>query len=103
VSDVNLHISMTNLSRVDRLQNDAHKTPMVNQQQNAQLSEDDAARRMTMPVEAGQVEDKKVDPEDGRREQNRRRKNSRDRRREKEKGKKGLSKDGQQHFIDVQA
>lgn len=104
MSDVNLHISMTNLSKVDRLQSDAHKTPMENQAQNARLAEDESVRRMNMTLEADAVEEKRIDPDDKRREKGRRRNRKRDDGKDDTGNAGGASRGGGgDHIIDVQA
>ncbi len=68
MSEINLQLSMTNLTQMDRIQNDAHRSPMVHQAQNAQKNEDETVKRMNMPVEPENVEKKKIDPDRERRE-----------------------------------
>jgi hypothetical protein len=50
VSEFDLHVTMSNLSQLDRHQNEAHKTPIVHQEQNAQRTEEELQQRTTMPV-----------------------------------------------------
>ncbi len=64
MDSVNTNFSVNNLSQMDRLQSDVHRTPVVNQDQNARLAEHEAGVRLTMPVEADALENKTVDPDD---------------------------------------
>lgn len=61
MSGVNVQISMTNLTQVDRHQNDLHRMPGVFQEQNAQTAHEAAQKRVQMPIEADAVEKKKID------------------------------------------
>jgi hypothetical protein len=58
---------------MDRHQSDVHRSPMVNQEQNAEHSLALAARRLQAPVEPDKVEGKKIDPRDKRQEDARKR------------------------------
>lgn len=72
-----MQISVTHLTQMDRHQNDTHRAPMVHQAQNAQMAEDEATRRMNMPVEPDAVEKKNIDPDRKRHDRRERRKNRR--------------------------
>lgn len=74
MSGMNVQISLTGLSQVDRHQNDIHRTPVIHQDQNAAIMQADAHKRMSMPVEPDAAEKKSVDPDDRRRESGKRRK-----------------------------
>lgn len=78
MSEVNVRISVSNLVQMDRLQTDAHRTPMVHQEQNADTARQEAARRLMAPVQPDQVEGKNVDP-DAKREEERKRRKRRER------------------------
>jgi hypothetical protein len=71
MNTVNLQASVNNLSQVDRQQQYLHRTPIVNQEQNAEIAQEEAARRARMPVQLEQSEGKKIDPEDRRKESQR--------------------------------
>ena len=73
MSEVNARISISNLVQMDRLQNDAHRGPMVHQAQNAETARQDMLRRMQAPVQPDTVEGKTIDP-DARREEERKKK-----------------------------
>jgi len=73
MSNVNVQVSLTNLTQMDRHQSDTHRAPMVNQEQNAEHSRMLAARRLVAPVEPDKVEGKKIDPEARREEDARKR------------------------------
>jgi len=61
MSEINMQISVTQLTQIDRHQNDAHRTPTVHQEQNMQASQQEAAHRLNMPVQPDVIEKKKVD------------------------------------------
>jgi hypothetical protein len=77
MSGVNVTISVNNLVQMDRLQTDAHRGPMVNQEQNAEAARQDAMRRVVAPAQPDGVEGKKIDPEAKRDEQARKRRGKR--------------------------
>ena len=74
MNSVNFQASVTNLAQTDRIQHDSHRTPVVQQQQNADISRNEAARRIDMPTEADRADGKTIDPEAKREERERRRK-----------------------------
>lgn len=78
MSNVNVQVSLTNLTQMDRHQSDIHRSPMINQEQNAEHSRMLAARRLIAPVEPDQVDGKKIDPQ-ARREEEARKKRKRER------------------------
>lgn len=47
---------------MERHQGDAVRTPMVNQEQNAAIAGDRARQKFISAVQPGEVDDKKVDP-----------------------------------------
>jgi hypothetical protein len=73
MSNVNVQVSLTNLTQMDRHQSDTHRSPMVNQEQNAEHSLMLATRRLLAPVEPDKVEGKKIDPKARREEEARKR------------------------------
>ena len=77
MSEINMQISVTHLTQMDRHQNDTHRGPMVNQAQNAQMAEDESIQRMNMPVEPDTVEKKNIDPDRKRHDRQDRRKKRR--------------------------
>lgn len=64
MDSVNVNFSVNNLPHMDRHQSDIHRMPVVHQDQNATMAEHEAEKRLTMPVEADEVEKKNVDPDD---------------------------------------
>ena len=62
MNGLNFQASVYNLTQMDRVQQDAHRTPVVNQEQNAQIALDEASRRTAMPMQPDEVEGKKIDP-----------------------------------------
>jgi hypothetical protein len=73
MSEVNARISISNLVQMDRLQTDAHRGPMVHQEQNAETAKQDMLRRMQAPVQPDTIEGKIIDP-NARREEERKKK-----------------------------
>jgi hypothetical protein len=74
MNGLNFQASVSNLTQMDRFQLDAHRTPGVNQEQNAQLARDEASQRVTMPVQPDEVDGKKIDPGQRKRHQARKKK-----------------------------
>ena len=62
MNGLNFQASVSNSTQMDRFQHDAHRTPVVNQEQNAQIARDEASRRLVMTVKPDQVDGKQVDP-----------------------------------------
>jgi hypothetical protein len=59
---VNLQASVSNVTQMDKHQQDQSRTPLVHQDQNAVIAREDLEKRIRMPTEAEQAEGKKVDP-----------------------------------------
>lgn len=101
MSEFDLHVSMSNLSQLDRHQNETNKTPIVHQEQNAQRTEEEQQQRTTMPVAPDEIEKKNINTKDrrSRREKERNRRFPRRRR-----GTRRLNESGSSdHFVDVRA
>jgi hypothetical protein len=62
MNEVNFQASVNNTVQMDRHQQDTARTPVVNQSQNAVIEQEEAEKRIQMPVQPDQVEGKKVDP-----------------------------------------
>jgi hypothetical protein len=62
MSGVNVNVSVSNLPQIDRHQNDIHKNPAVNQDQNARIAHDEMSLKLTRPSEAESTQGKNVDP-----------------------------------------
>jgi hypothetical protein len=62
MNGLNFQASVSNLTQMDRFQQDSHRMPVVNQEQNAQIALDEASRRALMPMQPDEVEGKKIDP-----------------------------------------
>jgi hypothetical protein len=77
---MNLQASFQNLTQTDRLQGDIHRTPVVNQVQNAEIARQEQVRRSEMPNQADQAEGRITDPKDRKRTflQSKRKKKSKD-------------------------
>jgi hypothetical protein len=69
MNTIDLQASVNNLTQVDRLQQDQHRAPVVNQVQNAEISREEQARRATAPSEPEKSEGKTIDPNAKRQEQ----------------------------------
>jgi hypothetical protein len=59
---VNVNVSVSNLPQIDRHQNDAHKNPIVNQDQNAKIANNEISLKLTRPGEVESTQGKNVDP-----------------------------------------
>jgi len=103
MSSVNVNISVNNLPQLDRHQNDIHKNPIVNQDQNAKIANNEIAQRMNMPVEVEHSEGQKVDPNQKRLEEERRKKQKRERQGDQEKKKNKNSGGSGGLIVDVEA
>ena len=69
MSEINVHVSVSNAGQVDRFQSDTHRNPVVYQEKNAEMHRNEAEQKIRMPVEPESAEGKVVDPNDKRREQ----------------------------------
>jgi hypothetical protein len=98
MNGVDLQASVSNLSQMDRHQQDSHRSPIVNQQQNAETAREEAAKRVNMPVQPDVIEGKIIDPEN-------RRRNLQERRKKKKKEQARVCKQnrGNGFIIDIQA
>jgi hypothetical protein len=67
MESMNLHASFQNLTQADRLQQDIHRNPVVNHQQNAAIAQEDRAQRAEAPVQTDQTENRTTDPNDKKR------------------------------------
>jgi hypothetical protein len=72
---LNFQASVSQLTQMDRFQHDSHRTPVVNQDQNAQIAGDEAKKRVATAVQPDEIEKKKIDPRQ-RREENARQRRS---------------------------
>jgi hypothetical protein len=57
-----IQASLHNLTQVNRIQHNEHTTPINNQEQNANISQEKASERITKPTEAEQADGKVIDP-----------------------------------------
>lgn len=62
MSGANVNLSVSNLPQVDRHQNDIHKNPVVNQEQNAKIAINEISQKLTKPVETESTQRKNIDP-----------------------------------------
>jgi hypothetical protein len=97
MNGLNFQTSVSNLPHLDRIQQDSHRLPIVNQEQNAQLARDEALRRMTVPTQPDEVEGKKIDP--GQRKQDEARKKRNKKPEATKKPDSAGNRDG--HFLDI--
>ncbi len=100
MNGVNMQASVYNLSQMDRVQQNQHNNPIVNQEQNAESTKEDAARRIDMPVQPDQVENKTVNP-DGRRARYFQKGKKREKEKNKNRNKRGEGNYGR--FVDFSA
>lgn len=63
VGSMNFSASIHNLTQMDRFQQDSHKAPIVNQQQNAEKAAHEISQRVEMPVQPDHVEEKTINPD----------------------------------------
>lgn len=98
MNSIDFQASMHNLSQMDRHQQETHRAPVMNQEQNADISRDEAAQRVDMPVQPDQTENKNIDPQARRRREWEERKR---RRKEKEKEKKQRRSRDSGRFVDL--
>lgn len=61
---INMQASVHNLTQTERLQQDAHRLPVANQEQNAQKMLKDARHRLTVAPQSDTVEGKICDSQD---------------------------------------
>ena len=97
MNGLNFQASVSNLTQMDRYQQDAHRTPVVNQEQNAQAAQDEASQRALKPMQPDGADGKRIDPGQRRRDENSKKRN-------RKKGAKDASnvamkKNG--HFLDI--
>jgi hypothetical protein len=62
MNSANIQASMHNLTQVNRIQQNEHTTPINNQEQNANISQEKASERIARPTEAEQADGKVIDP-----------------------------------------
>jgi hypothetical protein len=74
MNTIDLQASVNNLTQVDRHQQDQHRAPVVNQQQNAQIVREEQEQRVNAPAEPEKGDGKIIDPKAGRRDQGRQKK-----------------------------
>jgi len=104
MSGMNVQISVTNLTQLDRHQSDSHRTPVTHQDQNAAMAQEVAHRRVAMPVEPDAADNKNIDPEDGKKDMGRQRRSRK--KGQKESGQKKVARsilyNKPDHLIDLQ-
>jgi alkaline phosphatase len=103
MSSVNVNISVNNLPQFDRHQNDIHKNPIINQDQNAKIANNEIAQRMNKPVGVEQGEGQVVDPNQKKIEEERKKKQKRQQRDDQAKRKQNKSGGNGGLMVDVEA
>ena len=98
---VNFQASVNNLTQMDRHQQDAVRTPVMNLVQNSQIARDEAALKAIRPEEPDEAGGKKVDPKQ-RKKDNETRKDRKKKERTNQEGPPGKSTDSG-FFLDVNA
>ncbi len=98
---VDFNASVSNLTQLERHQQDGHRAPMIDQESNILKAREEAQRRAQTAVEPEQSQEKTIDPRDRREKQNPRheKKSSRNK---KKKSMRGPRPDGGR-FVDVDA
>lgn len=96
-------ISEINLTQMDRHQNDIHRNPVVNQEQNAQIAKNETQKKMKMPIEPDKTENKIVDSKQRRDEKKKkkRKKSDGNQKRKNTDTKNGKGNSG--YFVDLEA
>jgi hypothetical protein len=64
---VDFQASVTNLTQMDRHQQDTVRSPGINQEQNSQIAREEAGQKAIRPTQPDEAEGKKVDPKERRR------------------------------------
>jgi len=100
MNGVDFHAALQTIVRVDRVQDESHRAPIVNQHQNADIAREEAARCAVMPVEAEEAEGKTIDTDDRRHAAEQ---HSRKRRKKRSKQRKKRPKGNRGYFIDCDA
>jgi hypothetical protein len=67
MDSMNLHASFQNLTQTDRVQQDLHRLPAVNQEQNAKIAGDAHEQFRSMPLQPDHAENRITDPRDRKR------------------------------------
>lgn len=62
MNEMSIRGSFSNLTQVDRLQQQKNTHPIVSQEQNAELMKQTIAQRLNAPVQPDAVEGKQIDP-----------------------------------------
>ncbi|MCU0609233.1 MAG: hypothetical protein MUF22_05655 [Chitinispirillaceae bacterium] len=70
----NVIVAVSNTVQMDKHQDTAHRSPVINQDQNALAAREEFERRVLMPVEPDHVDGKIIDPQARREEDARKRK-----------------------------
>ena len=66
MNSANIQASMHNLTQINRIQQNEHTTPINNQEQNANISQEKASEKIIKPTEAEQADGKVIDPKNAR-------------------------------------
>ena len=103
MSDGNVQLSLTNLTQMDRHQTDTHRTPVVNQVQNAELVAQEATQRVRSPAPPNKPEGKIIDAQAKREEERRKKRKRRQQNQAADASLRGPSRDGNGRIIDFEA
>lgn len=60
MSEINVQISVSNLTQIDQHQNDQHRLPMVHHDQNTEIGQQEIQKKLSMPVEPDEIEKKNI-------------------------------------------
>jgi hypothetical protein len=72
---LNFQASVSHLTQMDRFQQDTHRTPIVNQDQNSQIARDEALKKANITTQPDEIERKKIDPRQRKEDTTRQRRN----------------------------
>ncbi|MBD3420017.1 MAG: hypothetical protein GF398_07880 [Chitinivibrionales bacterium] len=101
MNGIDFHGSMHNLTQMDKHQQDGSKMPVVHQNQNAQAAEQEALKRLDMPLEPDESEGKDINPDENRRNPNYQKQKKKKKKKERKNPRSGMTGSGR--FVDVDA
>ena len=94
-------ISEINLTQMDRHQNEIHRNPVVNQEQNANIAKNETQQKLNKPTETDKPEKKSIDPKQKREEKQRKKRQKPDKKNKKTDKNHYKGKSG--YFVDLEA
>ena len=94
-------ISEINLTQMDRHQNEIHRNPVVNQEQNSNIAKNETQQKLNKPTETDKPEKKSIDPKQKREEKQRKKRQKPDKKNKKTDKNHYKGKSG--YFVDLEA